>query len=220
MAHFIVVPKEELRPNIDQINDHLLSYLNGENIVLHRGDIIRFGKVNNVIINPSISNSIKINYYTGEYIFDGFKLEPFDVKLFLFGDLPCTYQFPEFPINHFWVNALNHRVWFDYRPYRQQMIDNLTFEKPEHIKIIQDSGKIDAYSFIVMGLNVKIYFVFLDFCRMNNLNVVKNIIRDDRYYALDYFEDKLVSDQLLMFSSHVQEYGQYDNVIYGYLLDT
>jgi hypothetical protein len=131
----------------------------GKYITINRGDVVT---PSHGISKISISNDYLC--YSGfkyTYIFNGYELELFSYDMDDYGRIPWNYQFPEFPFDY-WTNVLDvgsSLIWFDYRPYRKQMINNLTFEIPDGLEIIDGAWSNPIFTFIKLGLDSKIFFI-------------------------------------------------------------
>jgi hypothetical protein len=223
MANLIIIPLEiapdygkikdfvksdriEITPEgVDIISTFTLKHLNDHHITPKRGDIIKFIDGVKTRIVPQ---NLQKCYTEGPgiiFIFNGCILENIDYEYSVYGHIPRTYQFPEFPIDH-WKNMCN-LIWFDYRPYRDTIIKNLTPDIPQNY-VISKEMNIDYYSWIVLGLDVKINFIIIT---DRNIDDVKDIITSDKTNILYAHENNLKQPEeyVLLYSTYNTSFNNY-----------
>jgi hypothetical protein len=212
MAHLIVVPKLiienfEMFMRTDNLWDPLstekytiltaktLEHLRQHDIEPRRGDIVYFTDENKTkIVKKSKYYKFEVINYKRNTIYDGILLQHFQYNSPFAGVLPCTYQFPDFPINY-WLSILGiyHNIWFDYRPYREAITRNMTNNIPDEL-FIDPTNRYDdddLYTWFTMGLDVKIHFIIIKWPRQD-IDDIKYIFDSDDCYAIGQLERGIV----------------------------
>jgi hypothetical protein len=181
--------KKVLPENLKTITTLSLDHLKKEGIEPKRGDIIKFIEdVNTMIVHPEHYDNYFFRNKILILIFNGCIFENINFDYSLFGNIPQSYQFPEFPINH-WNGIFDEPlIWFDYLPYRDTIIENLTVDIPNEL-IIEKNGNGEFYSWITLGLNVKIHLIIVN--GRTTIDVVKKMFSDDKYCAIHQYENDI-----------------------------
>jgi hypothetical protein len=197
MANLIVLPKSCIPNytglisdnNFQELTEHALNHLAKYNIHPRRGDIVQFVKSD---VTDVFGEKQGFPYDPNVTIFNGYVLERLIISEYTpIITKPCGYQFPEFPLNYwnkvlfinhliraggqYIVKPVSHLVWFDYRPYQKVMAENLTKEKPLDIIIEHDNNNVEMYTWITIGMNVKVYFII-----KRTYNTVFTLITSER----------------------------------------
>jgi signal peptidase I len=228
MASFIIIPpklvpnfnsmikrkglnKEALPEYLETFTLIFLNHSKKEGIYPKRGDVVKFIDYEDITIVHR-DNYWKFKYYVGmlTLIFNGCLLE----NIFRYFAIPTTYQFPEFPIRY-WEGIFNvPLIWFDYRPYRKTIIKNLTVDIPKEF-VIKKNEEADFYSWILIGLDVKIHFII----NGADIDYVIKIFSDEKSCAIyqhdnNCCEQPRVNTYFRKYCGSINRYVQADNIIF------
>jgi hypothetical protein len=245
MANLIFLPKNCIPNytilisdnNFQELTEHALNHLGKYNIHPRRGDIVQFVKsdVTDVFGEkqdfPYGPNGTRLTIFNG-YVLEQLIISEYTAII----TKPHGYQFPEFPlnywdkvlfINHFIraggqyiVKLVPHLVWFDYRPYREVMAGNLTMEKPLDIIIENDNRTVEMYTWITIGMNVKVYFIIeRTYNTIFHIDYIREKIMDINLCAFHYIDKnkRPSSDCLKMYNhefTYPSKYKKSDNIIF------
>ena len=152
----VVTLEDEAHPNEEEL-EQALDYLTSQGIAPRFGDLIEFEG------NSGYRNN-------GIAIFDGRKIIDLDAEPDDYGTLPQCFRVLEinptgvrFPIRY-WHNLTgedwrgiehNYYVWFDHRPYRDQLIDNVRYDNQLF------NGKYAVFTHFLLEDGTKVYLVLL-----------------------------------------------------------
>jgi hypothetical protein len=207
----ITVSKEKFLPrsiklyqkfDLNDFTEKVQKYLAEHSVTLSRGDIVKFSYDDfDGVQSNELENDV---LYNDKLIFNGYELEFLSINLG-YPNIPYTYQFPEFQINH-WVKSIYYCciVWFDYRPYREEMIRNITFNIPTELyptKCLFSHDETIIITWVTIGLDVKVYFIFhIHHSLAELMSVRKHITKMiNRKSAFDYYEENRTPETYIYF---------------------